>query len=115
MRKKLRAILPFLFLAGCAGSQRSCADNMARTYGANWLIAQTSADGTVARCWKVQGQAVDNEKHADGIMWLDPNTGHLVHVSGWISRVMVSGGDWQGLARSSVLTTRRSASERDEA
>lgn len=92
---KLRHILPFILLSGCAGQQRSCQAYQAETYGADWIITQDRADGSVARCWKITGQSVANEDSTDGIHWIDPRTGHLIHISGWYNRVQVVGDNWQ--------------------
>lgn len=94
IKKYAKIALSCLLLAGCAGQQRSCQAKYAETYGADWIITQDRADGTVARCWIVRGQSVANEEHTDGIHWIDPTTGHLIHISGWYNRVMVTNQQW---------------------
>lgn len=95
--KNIFKFLPFLFLVGCAGYQRSCASGFASTLGADWIVVQYKADGDPINCWRLSGVSISNEEHSDGIYWLEPS-GHLVHVSGWYNRVQVSGGNFSAAA-----------------
>lgn len=97
--KHLKIALSFLLLTRCAGQQRSCQARYAENYGADWIITQDRFDGSVARCWIVRGQSVANEDKTDGIHWIDPVTGHLIHISGWYNRVMVTNGNWSEAGR----------------
>ncbi len=89
---KRHLLLPaLLFLSSCAGWGRSCASCNATEFGADWVIVQYRADGSPINCWPLRGVAVANEQATDGIYWQNPS-GHLIHVSGWYSRVQVMGG-----------------------
>ena len=96
--KSLFRSLPFLALVGCAGTQRSCNDSLAKTLGADWVVVQYKADGDPINCWQLRDASVANEQGSDGIWWAS-GSGHLIHVSGWYSRVQVNHGDWSGAAR----------------
>ena len=87
--KKLLKYLPLLLLCGCAGFQRNCASGIAGAVGADWVVVQYKADGNPINCWKLEGTSIDNEQGSDGIYLLEPS-GHLVHISGWYSRVQVA-------------------------
>ena len=87
------------FLVGCAGANRQCSAGMAKSFGANWVVAQCRYDGSVLRCWKLSDASIDNEPHSDGIYWQSPE-GHLVHISGWYNRVQVSHAGWEAAAAS---------------
>jgi hypothetical protein len=91
--KNLLKYLPLLLLCGCAGYQRSCASNIAQTFGGDWIVVQYKATGEPINCWKLENTSISNEEHSDGIYWLGPN-GHLVHISGWYNRVQVGGGNF---------------------
>lgn len=90
MKNKLRLTACFLLLTGCAGFQRSCSSYSASNFGADWLVVQHRNDGSVSKCWKLRKVAVENENQTDGIYWKS-NEGHLIHLSGWYTRVQVEG------------------------
>lgn len=97
--KNVLKVIPFLFLLGCAGYQRSCASGMATTFGGDWVVAQYRADGVPMNCWQLKNTSITNEQGSDGIYWLDGTNGHLVHISGWYNRVQVNGGDFENAAK----------------
>lgn len=96
--KHLKMLLPILLVAGCAGTMRKCSSDWAEVAGADWLIVQYKYDGTSLRCWKLPNTSVANEENSDGVYWKSPD-GHLIHLSGWYSRVQVAGGNFDGAAR----------------
>lgn len=89
----------FALLAGCASWNRGCSGCTASTFGADWVIITNGTDGHIINCWKLTGASVVNEEHSDGIWWKDEATGHLVHISGWYSRVQVQNADFKGAAK----------------
>jgi hypothetical protein len=96
------SIVAILFVAmagGCAGLSRGCSSCNAGAFGSDWVIVQYDYQGQPINAWKLVGVSVANEDASDGIYWKDNATGHLVHISGWYSRVQVSGGDFDGAAR----------------
>lgn len=97
--KNLLKYLPFLFLFGCAGYQRSCASGCATQLGADWIVVQYKTDGDPINCWKLTGSSISNEQGTDGIYWLDDQTNNLVHISGWYNRVQVERNDFDGAAK----------------
>lgn len=86
-----------LLLCGCAGLQRECSSCWATSTGADWIVVQYRYDGVPMNCWEMRDTSISNESQTDGIYWRQPE-GHLVHVSGWYSRVQVTGDDWKGAA-----------------
>lgn len=104
MLKKLSSIvltarytLFAIFLIGCAGFSRSCSSEYAESFGADWIVITNGADGRVVNCWKLKDVSITNEPHSDGVYWKS-GAGHLIHISGWYSRVQVNGGDYAGAA-----------------
>lgn len=98
---KLRQARPAalaLLLFGCAGTSRSCASGVAESFGADWVVVTSGADGRIVNCWKLANVSVANEPHTDGIYW-QAGSGHLVHISGWYNRVQVAGGDFDAAAK----------------
>jgi len=93
-----RFLLLFLFVAGCAGTSRSCSSCNAESFGANWVVVQYRFDGIPINCWKISDSSITNEPHSDGIYWEDH--GQLVHISGWYNRVQVMGNDYERAAKS---------------
>jgi hypothetical protein len=91
---KLAHLALLIPLAGCAGLQRSCASGCAESFGRDWIVVQYRYDGTPLNCWRLPNTSITNESNSDGIYWLDPHGGHLVHISGWYNRVQVEGGSW---------------------
>jgi hypothetical protein len=87
-----------LLLFGCAGTSRSCASSVAESFGADWVIVTSGADGRIVNCWKLANVSVANELHTDGIYW-QAGSGHFVHISGWYNRVQVAGGDFDAAAK----------------
>ena len=96
--KVIKYIGLFLFITGCAGTQRDCSSNCASEYGGDWIIVQYRFDGSPINCWELKDTAVSNESGTDGIYWQDPN-GHLVHISGWYNRVQVKNNRWDQAAK----------------
>lgn len=92
--RKHRHLLALLFLPGCAGFSRDCSAGCASSFGADWVVVTNGVDGKVINCWKLSNVSLVNEPSSDGIWWKDTATGHLVHISGWYSRVQVTGGDF---------------------
>ncbi len=58
--RKFRFLLTCMLLTGCAGLQRSCSNDLATTFGANWIVVQYRYDGTPFHCWKLYGASVAN-------------------------------------------------------
>lgn len=88
-----------LLLTGCASFNRSCSSSITQTFGGDWMIAQVGMDGRVFNCWKLHNISLTTDAHGGGeIQWLDPETGHLIHVNGWHNQVQVSGGNWDTAA-----------------
>jgi hypothetical protein len=94
-----RIIMACLLLTGCAGFQRDCNSTCASNLGADWIVLQYGFDGVPINCWKLSNVGITNETQSDGIYWLDSNTGHLVHISGWYNRVQVSNRDYEAAAK----------------
>jgi hypothetical protein len=94
-----KVLLLAVTLGGCAGFQRSCASFNAENFSADWIVVQNDQTLTTKRCWKLPSTSITNEDKSDGIYWLDPHGGHLVHISGWYNRVQVQNGDWEGAAQ----------------
>lgn len=97
--KKIFTVLMSLMMAGCAGMQRGCSSFNAENFGSDWIVVQQNSLGVPMYCWKLPNTSVSNESQTDGIYWLDANTGHLVHISGWYDRVQVSRQNWAGAAK----------------
>lgn len=91
-------LLMLALLVGCAGTQRNCSSCSAGSFGADWVIVQTTMDGRPFRCWELHDVSVGNEDHSDGIYWQSAD-GHLVHLSNNYIRVQVGGGDYDGALR----------------
>lgn len=99
MKRNLWILAIFtLMIAGCDGFARGCRSDIARGFGADWIIVQYNYTGEPVLCWKLDDASVTNETNSDGIYW--SHRGHLVHISGWYNRVQVSGGDWMTAANS---------------
>lgn len=98
MFKKVLMTVFSVVLAGCAGMQRSCSVYRAERFASDWIVVQYGMSGII-NCWKLPNTSIANETGSDGIYWLDGNTGHLVHISGWYNRVQVSNGDWDRAAQ----------------
>lgn len=94
---KLLKYLPFVFLLGCASTQRDCSASVNGTFGGDWVIAQYGFDGKPINCWNLRNVAISS--HSDGIYWQDSGTGNLIHISGWYSRVQVSGNNHEAAAK----------------
>ena len=100
LKKYVTGTLAALAIAGCAGTQRSCASSCASQLGADWLVVQYKYDGEPMNCWKLNNTSVDNEPASDGIYWQESVSGNLVHISGWYNRVQVENGRWKEAADS---------------
>ena len=98
MKKNIKLIACFLMLTGCAGISRSCSDMGASSFGADWIVVQHKNDGSLYNCWKLRDVAIVNEEQSDGIYWLSSG-GHLVHISGWYTRVQVARGNFESAAK----------------
>lgn len=94
-----RIVFVCLIIGGCAGVERGCSSFGAANFGSDWVIVQYGCDGSAINAWKLSNTSVDNEGQSDGIYWLDSQTKHLVHISGWYNRVQVSGGEFEEAAR----------------
>lgn len=94
MARWLKVILLCLFVTGCAGFQRGCSSWQAERFGSDWVVVQYAMSGAPFNCWVLRGTSITNEDKSDGIYWLDSNTNHLVHISGWYDRVQVANGDF---------------------
>lgn len=97
MIRRLIHVAMSLLLVGCAGYQRGCTNKIAITFGSDWLVVQHAADGSVSNCWKLASTSIGNEEKSDGIYWQSPN-GHLIHLSGWYTRVQVAKESWKDAA-----------------
>jgi hypothetical protein len=93
-QRSFRWLIPFLFLAGCAGMDRSCASCNAQNFGADWVVVKMDMQGHPYRCWQLRKVSIANEPHSDGIYWKSPD-GHLVHISGHYNRVQVEKENWK--------------------
>lgn len=98
MLRYAKICLIALLVSGCAGFQRNCSSFNATTFGSDWIVTQNRVDGTPYLCWILRGTSISNEDKSDGIYWLDPQHGHLVHLAGWYDRVQVSSGNFQSAA-----------------
>jgi hypothetical protein len=85
-------------LTGCAGLTRDCSGCSAEAFGSDWVVITNGMDGRIVNCWQLHDTAIDNEKGTDGIWWRDATSEHLVHISGWYSRVQVAGGNYKTAA-----------------
>jgi hypothetical protein len=83
----------------CAGVSRDVSSQIASQIGADWIVVQYRLDCAPINCWKLSHVGISNEPASDGIFWKDSATGHLVHISGWSSRVQVANGDFLSAAR----------------
>lgn len=101
MKRTLSITMMALLLTACAGFNRGCSSFNAQAFGSDWLIVQYKMDGSPMNCWRLTNESVSNEEHSDGIYWKDTTTGHLVHISGWYSRVQLAGST--GLAEAAKL------------
>ena len=99
MFRKAQVVFMCLIVSGCAAFQRSCAVFNAEQFASDWIVIQYQYNGEPINCWKLQDVSVVNKNSSDGIYWLDPKAGHLVHISGWYNRVQVNDGDFEGAAR----------------
>ncbi len=97
---KIFKYLPFVFLLGCASTQRDCSASVNETFGGDWVIAQYGFDGKPINCWNLRNVAITTEEHSEGIYWQDSSTGNLIHLSGWYSRVQVSKNNHEAAAKS---------------
>ena len=97
--KRWFALCVLVVLSGCAGTARSCSSFSAESFGADWIVVQYRTDGTPLNCWKLKNASITNEQGSDGIYWKDPESGHLVHISGWYNRVQVTGNNYEEAAR----------------
>jgi len=88
--------MPLVFLCGCAGLARDCSSCNAESFGSQWIIVQYGFDGTPINCWQEMNAAVSNESGTDGIYW--KHGPHLVHISGFYSRVQVANNDFSSAA-----------------
>lgn len=95
---KMKWLVMAFLLVGCAGWQRSCSSCNAESFGSDWIVLQYGADGHPINCWELRNTSVDNEHGTDGIYWME-SSGHLIHISGWYSRVQVNNNDWAGAAK----------------
>jgi len=93
-----RMIWLSLLLTGCAGFSRRCSSTWASATGADWLVVQHRNDGSVYKCWKLLKTSVDNEPQSDGIYWQSA-TGHLIHLSGWYTRIQVQNNQFTSAAK----------------
>lgn len=91
MRTYLYSIVLFV-ATSCSGQQLYCDSMVAAVAGTDWVVTQYAEDGAVVNCWKVHGASVSSA--ADGIYWVDPGTGMLVHVAGWHNIVQVRDGNF---------------------
>jgi hypothetical protein len=98
MKKRILLAICMMFMAGCAGLQRSCASTWSSNVGANWIIVQFGFDGRPFNCWKLTNVVLTNEQSGDGVWWQDAD-GHLAHVAGWYNRVQVKGANFDTAAR----------------
>lgn len=99
MNKLLANLLFFsVVLLGCAGVQRDCSSSCASNLGGDWVLVQYRFDGTPINCYQLKDTPITNEPHSDGVYWQDEG-GHLVHISGWVNRVQVSGGKYDEAAK----------------
>jgi len=73
---------------------RGAAAYTAAATGANWVVVQLDMNGHAFRCWSLVRTSVVNESDSDGIYWLDPDSGNLVHISGMYNRVQVADEHW---------------------
>ena len=96
--KYLARIVPLLLLASCASWDRGCSGCVAENFGADWVVITNGTDGHIVNCWRLKETSVTNEPASDGIWWKDSVTGHLIHISGWYSRVQVEGGNFDTAA-----------------
>lgn len=96
--KSILRALACVFLLGCAGVSRDCSSCSASMTGSDWVLVQYRFDGTPILCWQLHDVPVTSEDKSDGIYWKDTATGHLVHLSGWYSRVQVAGGNFASAA-----------------
>lgn len=83
----------------CAGWSRGCSSCTAESFGSDWIVVQYGYDGVPINCWKLVNASIANEGSSDGIYWVDTQTGHLIHISGWYNRVQVTGGRFEEAAK----------------
>ena len=100
IRRNLATIALGATIVGCAGLERQCSSCSAENFASDWVIVQYDYAGDPMNCWRLPDTSVANEPESDGIYWLDGQTGHLVHLSGWYNRVQVEGGRWDEAAQS---------------
>ena len=100
MKGRLLVVCAYLVMGvACAGVSRDVSSQIASQIGADWIVVQYRFDGAPINCWKLSHVGISNEPASDGIFWKDSATGHLVHISGWSSRVQVANGDFLSAAR----------------
>jgi len=100
--RKLKFFVTAVMLAlviGCAGVQRGCSSWSAESFGSDWIVVQYDMYLAPKACWKLNDVSITNEASSDGIYWVDSQTGHLIHISGWYDRVQVFGGRFEEAAK----------------
>lgn len=98
MKRKWLYLVLFL-MTSCAGFNRGCASCNAGAFGSDWIVVQYKMDGTPINCWRLHDTSVSNEQQTDGIYWLDPESNHLVHISGWYNRVQIKNANFESAAK----------------
>jgi hypothetical protein len=88
-----------MVIVGCAGYQRGCSSWNAQAFGSNWVVVQYDMTLTPKCAWVLHNTSISNEDGSDGIYWLDSETGHLIHISGWYNRVQVTGNRFKQAAK----------------
>ena len=87
------------FAIGCAGYQRSCSSFTATSFGSDWIVVQYNMNLEPKCAWQLTNTSISNESQTDGIYWLDSESGHLVHISGWYNRVQVKNHQFKAAAK----------------
>jgi hypothetical protein len=99
LRRALKVSLICVLVAGCAGMNRSCSNEVAENFGADWIVVKRDMSGHAFECWRLSNTSIANEPSSDGIHWAQGVLGHMVHISGWYDRVQVQRDDYEGAGR----------------
>ena len=97
-------IFAILLLFFWGGISRSCSSMMATARGSDWVIAQYDLAGYPYRCWELHDTSVANEANTDGIYW-EAESGNLVHISGFYTRVQVKDDKWDDAFKTVGVTS----------
>lgn len=97
--KSTLACVALIIAIGCAGFQRECTGCNAGAFGSDWVVAQYDMNMQPKAAWVLTNTSISNESSSDGIYWLDAESGHLVHISGWYNRVQVKNHQFKAAAK----------------